>query len=88
MVIKNTNRKISGFTLVELIVVISILVVLGTIAFISFSGYSGNARDSVRLTDIGNIHTQMRLYLAKSGNFPQPDNYLTIQMSGSTVAYQ
>lgn len=41
----------SGFTLVELIVVISILAVLGTIAFISVSGYISNSRDSKRISN-------------------------------------
>lgn len=41
-----------GFTLVELIVVITILAILGTIGFISIQGYSASARDSKRTSDI------------------------------------
>ena len=44
-----------GFTLVELIVVITILAILWTIAFISFAWYSKNSRDSVRIADMNNI---------------------------------
>jgi len=46
----NYNKK--GFTLVELIVVITILAVLGTIAFLSLQGYSKKSRNSVRSIDI------------------------------------
>lgn len=49
------SRKILGFTLVELIVVITILAILGTIGFIAIQGYSSSARDSVRVSDMRNI---------------------------------
>lgn len=54
---KNISKatKFSGFTLVELIVVITILVILGTIAFTQLGGFSSNARDSDRITTIANI---------------------------------
>ncbi|PID86395.1 hypothetical protein CSB08_00215 [Candidatus Gracilibacteria bacterium] len=45
----------AGFTLVELIVVISILAILGTIAFLSFQGYSAEARNSKRISNLGNV---------------------------------
>lgn len=44
-----------GFTLVELIVVITILAILGTIAFISLQGYSQDARDSKVVSDIRSL---------------------------------
>jgi prepilin-type N-terminal cleavage/methylation domain-containing protein len=49
--LKKAPFSISGFTLVELIVVISILVILGTISFISFSGYLSTSRDSKRISN-------------------------------------
>ena len=44
-----------GFTLVELIVVITILAILGTIAFISLQGYSQDARNSKITSDVRNL---------------------------------
>ncbi|MDD2745812.1 MAG: prepilin-type N-terminal cleavage/methylation domain-containing protein, partial [Candidatus Gracilibacteria bacterium] len=41
-----------GFTLIELIVVITILAILGTIGFLSIGGYSSKARDSARISDV------------------------------------
>jgi len=44
-----------GFTLVELIVVITILAILGTIAFISLQGYSQDAKNSKVTSDLRTI---------------------------------
>lgn len=54
-----TNK--SGFTLVELIVVISILAILGTIAFLSFGWYSASARDAKRSQNLDDIVKAMTI---------------------------
>lgn len=48
------NTK-SGFTLVELIVVITILAILGTIAFISLGSYTADARNAKRLDGVSKL---------------------------------
>ncbi len=50
------NTK-TGFTLVELIVVITILAILGTIAFISLGSYTADARNAKRLDGISKVAT-------------------------------
>ncbi len=50
------NTK-TGFTLVELIVVITILAILGTIAFISLGSYTADARNAKRLDGISKLAT-------------------------------
>lgn len=77
-----SRKKYHGFTLVELIVVITILVILGTIAFTSLSGFSGSARDSSRLSDITNIAKGLDVTLAKVGSYPSPDNPFNVTYSG------
>lgn len=57
---ENTKNK-GGFTLIELIVVITILAILGTIAFISLQGYSWDARNSKRLSDLASITSAINL---------------------------
>ena len=64
------HSKISstrGFTLVELIVVITILVILGTIAFLNLGGMSATARDAQRTSDLNQISTQIMIAQAKQG---------------------
>jgi len=52
-----------GFTLVELIVVITILAILGTIAFISLQGYSQEAKNSKVINDVRALGTAVETSL-------------------------
>lgn len=77
--------KKKGFTLVELIVVITILAILWTIAFISLEWYSKDARDSTRLSDMSKIKTSIDLFYLWSWKYPESTNAYTITYSGSKV---
>lgn len=59
-----------GFTLVELIVVITILAILGTIAFISLQGYSQDAKNAKVTSDLAT--------LAKSVDIANTDGSLSM----------
>lgn len=80
--------KNKAFTLVELIIVITILAILATIAFISFQNYSKDSRNSNRLTTLKSIETSLLAFQTKTGNYPQPDNWVDISASGVVVWYQ
>jgi len=55
--------KKKGFTLVELIVVVTILAILATVGFISYSWYVIDSRNSKRTSDITNITQQVELWI-------------------------
>lgn len=59
-----------GFTLVELLVVISILGILITLSMVSFRSSQQKARDAARKSDMRNISTALRLYSNDKGFFP------------------
>ncbi|MDD2744939.1 MAG: FISUMP domain-containing protein [Candidatus Gracilibacteria bacterium] len=81
-----TKKSIFGFTLIELIVVITILAILGTIGFLSIGGYSSKARDSARLGDISNMSKSLDLAIITIGSYPTPDApALTVTYSGGTI---
>lgn len=79
--------NIWAFTLVELIVVITIVWILSTVWFVSYSGYLAWARDSNRINQMVKLSDSLQVYSATK-TLPLPDNYVEIQASGSTIAYQ
>lgn len=67
------HKQKQGFTLVELIVVITILAILATIWFISLQWYSIDTRNSSRLTDVKVVQKWLELTLLKTWVIPIPD---------------
>lgn len=64
-------ETLSGFTLVELIVVISILAVLATIGFLSLSGYSQDAKKSAVASNVRTVYSAITSESALTGNSPR-----------------
>jgi prepilin-type N-terminal cleavage/methylation domain-containing protein len=56
------RASLPGFTLVELVVVITILAILGTIGFLSIQGYSASARDSSRIGNLVNLQKGLSVW--------------------------
>ena len=67
---KKINR---GFTLVELLVVISIIATLSTILFASFNDSREQARDKTRMADLKTLQLAVELYKAQNESYPMPD---------------
>ena len=67
-------REMSGFTLVELIVVVTILAILATIGFLALSGYSQDAKDSAIKANVRSVQTAISSESALTGNSPR--NYV------------
>ena len=80
-----SSRKLKGFTLIELIVVITILAILGTIGFLSIGGYSSRARDSARVSDSAQIAKSLDVAIITAGDYPAPDNAFSVTYSGGVV---
>ena len=81
------RKKYSGFTLVELIVVVVILWVLASIGFVSYNGYLWWARDGNRVTQLKNINDSLSLY-SSNNPLPLPDDSIDIVSGTDTVWYQ
>ena len=79
------NKTIRGFTLVELIVVITILAILWTIWFISLQWYSRDSRNTVRLTDASIIKKALTIHVATNSRYPDPDNLVNVTYSWVTL---
>lgn len=63
-------RKVKGFTLVELLVVLSIIAVLSTVAIASYTSFLKNARDTKRKADLNFIQSALEQYHADQKYYP------------------
>ena len=65
--LKNKN---SGFTIVELLIVIVVIGILAGLVVTTFTGIQQKARNTERQTDIKAIHGQVEAYYAQNGKYP------------------
>ncbi len=67
-------KKRSGFTLLELLIVVAIIGVLASLAAVSYSSAQRRARDSQRQSDLKAIQNALEQYYADhDGNYPDDD---------------
>lgn len=64
------RNKQLGFSLVELLVVISIIGILSAVLYANFSQGSAQARDAERSADLRNVQSALELYKNKNGRYP------------------
>ncbi|MEK7120637.1 MAG: prepilin-type N-terminal cleavage/methylation domain-containing protein [Patescibacteria group bacterium] len=71
---KQIPSLVSGFTLIELMVVIALIGILASVILASFSSVRERNRDSKRLSDVREIQKALSLYQIDNGRFPAPTN--------------
>jgi prepilin-type N-terminal cleavage/methylation domain-containing protein len=64
------KRKQSGFTIVELLIVIVVIGILAALVVTTFSGIQRKARNTERETDVKAIHGQLEAYFASNNAYP------------------
>lgn len=73
------HSKTTGFTIIEVLVVIVLIAIVATIAVPNFSGTKTKARQATILADIRNIATTLELQNT-SGSYPQDGEVLPTQI--------
>jgi len=63
-------KKSKGFSLVELLVVITIIAILSVVAYTAIGGQTIKARDSKRKQDMSTIQSAMELYFVEYSRYP------------------
>ncbi|MDB5182553.1 MAG: fimbrial protein pilin [Candidatus Saccharibacteria bacterium] len=81
----NLNKKQSGFTIVELLIVIVVIGILAGLVITTFSGIQQKARDTERETDIKALHGQIEAFWAQKGYYPSLTD-MNSQAAGGFVA--
>lgn len=64
------RKSSSGFTLVELLIVIVVIAILAAISVVAYRGVQNRAHDSRRLSDLTAITKALELYKSEIGNYP------------------
>jgi len=67
---KSLKNKQSGFTIIELLIVIVVIGILAGLVLTTFNGIQQKARDTERQTDIKAIHAQVEAFWAQKGYYP------------------
>ncbi len=80
---KKRTASWRGFTLVELIVVITILAILATIGFLALSGYSQDAKDSAIKANVRSVQTAISSESALTNNSPR---YYVVHDTGAALS--
>ncbi|EGW40347.1 prepilin-type N-terminal cleavage/methylation domain-containing protein [Desulfosporosinus sp. OT] len=69
--LKKLKRKQTGFTLVELIVVIAIIGILAGVMLPRYFSFTDDARKGVAISEAKSIRTIAETYYAKNGDWPK-----------------
>jgi type II secretion system protein G len=64
------KKTTSGFTIVELLVVIVVIAILAAITVVAYAGIQVRARDNIRKSDIAQIIKAVELFKADNGESP------------------
>ncbi len=64
------NSRFFGFTLVELMVVVSVIGILSSIVYANFGGARSASRDDVRKSALKEVQLALELYKAQYGSYP------------------
>lgn len=83
---KTLLARKQGFTLVELIIVVSIIAILAALSFIALSGETANARDTKRASDLKTIEDAISQSNAKSKTIAYGNATSVVTNAGITVS--
>jgi len=67
---KNNLKSDRGFTLIEILVVVSIIGILSSILLVGLGGFRSRGRDARRLADLRQAQNGLELYYSKNANYP------------------
>lgn len=64
------KKHVSGFTIVELLIVIVVIGILAAITIVAYNGVQTRAADTARITKIKDIAKAIELYYVDNGRYP------------------
>ncbi len=82
LMINKLTKSNMGFTMIELLAVVTIMAILFTVGIVSYTNASRNARNSRRQTDLANVRQALVLYRSDNGCYPASPSW---QMLGNVL---
>lgn len=83
---KSLRNRSSGFTIIELLIVIVVIAILAGLVLNAFGNIQARARDTERRNDINAIHTQLELFYTDNSAYPDALSELTNLNAEALVA--
>src|SRR3954467_14426565 len=68
------KARSSGFTIVELLIVIVVIGILAALVIVTYNGIQQKARDTERKTDVKAVQGQLEAYWANNAKYPTMAN--------------
>jgi prepilin-type N-terminal cleavage/methylation domain-containing protein len=66
----SSSRRTSGFTVIELLVVIVLVVILGSLVALTYSGVRAKNRNASRQTTVDALQGQLEAFYAENSKYP------------------
>ena len=63
-------KKSAGFTLIEILVVVTIIGLLTLTAVVTYGAFLKQSRDAKRKTDLGQVAAALEMYRSNSDTYP------------------
>lgn len=63
-----------GFTIVELLIVITVIAILAAITIVAYNGVQERAQNTRKISDIKSVQRLIEAYRAENGSYPQTTN--------------
>lgn len=88
---KSPRKRKSGFTLIELAIIIAVIGILGAVGAVKFSSMTQQAQDSAAVSTLANMRSALAIAIAKSSNGLVKDadyaTYLEPAPTGADAAF-
>lgn len=81
------SKSRAGFTIVELLIVIVVIAILAGITLLAFNGVRERAQDAALKAELKNASTNIELYKAETGNYPDVGAALAYVTGGKDSRY-
>jgi len=66
-----SKKNLSGFTLIEMLIVVTIIALLSSIILVGMGGARAKTRDARRIADLHNVMNALELYYARYSYYPK-----------------